>query len=194
MNIGIDEIKKLIEDAGKKGFKVSVRDIAFVILNDAFDNVDVAYKCLFGSDEGFIQEYATAYSRTGAIEYVKDYIELIDSRNKGKKKKGKKQSDDDDISFDENKAYMLKLKKDTEKAMEDGDIEKKDGLKILADISVKLNDKFNVKDANDDGQVVIVQSKFNAICECGREIYIPTKEELMEKYGLVENNNSNNNL
>ena len=90
-----------------------------------------------------------------------------------------------DISFEENKEYMLKLKADTEKAMEDGEIDKKDGLKILTDISVKLNDKFSVNDTNNQ-RVVIVNKKFNAICDCGREIYVPTKEDLMEKYNLIE--------
>ena len=182
MNISIEDIKKIIEDASKKGFKIGVRDIAFVVLLDAFENEDIAYKCLFGSESGFMQEYASVYARTGAVEYIKDYIDILSSNNGSR---GKKQ-DIDDITFAENKAYMIKLKKDTEEAMANGEIEKKDALKILADISVKLNDKFNVKDANEDRQVVIVQNKFNAICECGREIYVPTKEEMMKKYNLIE--------
>lgn len=182
MNISVEDIKKIIEDASKKGFKIGVRDIAFVVLLDAFENEDIAYKCLFGSESGFMQEYASVYARTGAVEYIKDYIDILSSNNGSR---GKKQ-DVDDITFDENKAYMIKLKKDTEEAMANGEIEKKDALKILADISVKLNDKFNVKDANEDRQVVIVQNKFNAICECGREIYVPTKEEMMKKYNLIE--------
>ena len=192
MNISIEDIKKIIEDASKKGFKIGVRDIAFVVLLDAFENEDIAYKCLFGSESGFMQEYASVYARTGAVEYIKDYIDILSSNNGSR---GKKQ-DIDDITFDENKAYMIKLKKDTEEAMANGEIEKKDALKILADISVKLNDKFNVKDANEDRQVVIVQNKFNAICECGREIYVPTKEEMMKKYNLVEKDIDvkNNNL
>ena len=192
MNISVEDIKKIIEDASKKGFKIGVRDIAFVVLLDAFENEDIAYKCLFGSESGFMQEYASVYARTGAVEYIKDYIDILSSNNGSR---GKKQ-DVDDITFDENKAYMIKLKKDTEEAMANGEIEKKDALKILADISVKLNDKFNVKDANEDRQVVIVQNKFNAICECGREIYVPTKEELMKKYNLVEKDIDvkNNNL
>ena len=192
MNISIDDIKKIIEDASKKGFKIGVRDIAFVVLLDAFENEDIAYKCLFGSESGFMQEYASVYARTGAVEYIKDYIDILSANNGSRSKK----QDIDDITFDENKAYMIKLKKDTEEAMANGEIEKKDALKILADISVKLNDKFNVKDANEDRQVVIVQNKFNAICECGREIYVPTKEELMKKYNLVEKDIDvkNNNL
>lgn len=192
MNISIEDIKKIIEDASKKGFKIGVRDIAFVVLLDAFENEDIAYKCLFGSESGFMQEYASVYARTGAVEYIKDYIDILSTNNGSRSKK----QDVDDITFDENKSYMIKLKKDTEEAMANGEIEKKDALKILADISVKLNDKFNVKDANEDRQVVIVQNKFNAICECGREIYVPTKEEMMKKYNLVEKDVDvkNNNL
>ena len=192
MNISVEDIKKIIEDASKKGFKIGVRDIAFVVLLDAFENEDIAYKCLFGSESGFMQEYASVYARTGAVEYIKDYIDILSANNGSRSKK----QDIDDITFDENKAYMIKLKKDTEEAMANGEIEKKDALKILADISVKLNDKFNVKDANEDRQVVIVQNKFNAICECGREIYVPTKEEMMKKYNLVEKDVDvkNNNL
>lgn len=192
MNISIEDIKKIIEDASKKGFKIGVRDIAFVVLLDAFENEDIAYKCLFGSESGFMQEYASVYARTGAVEYIKDYIDILSTNNGSRSKK----QDVDDITFDENKSYMIKLKKDTEEAMANGEIEKKDALKILADISVKLNDKFNVKDANEDRQVVIVQNKFNAICECGREIYVPTKEEMMKKYNLVEKDIDvkNNNL
>ena len=192
MNISIEDITKIIEDASKKGFKIGVRDIAFVVLLDAFENEDIAYKCLFGSESGFMQEYASIYARTGAVEYIKDYIDILSTNNGSRSKK----QDVDDITFDENKSYMIKLKKDTEEAMANGEIEKKDALKILADISVKLNDKFNVKDANEDRQVVIVQNKFNAICECGREIYVPTKEEMMKKYNLVEKDVDvkNNNL
>lgn len=192
MNISIEDIKKIIEDASKKGFKIGVRDIAFVVLLDVFENEDIAYKCLFGSESGFMQEYASVYARTGAVEYIKDYIDILSTNNGSRSKK----QDVDDITFDENKSYMIKLKKDTEEAMANGEIEKKDALKILADISVKLNDKFNVKDANEDRQVVIVQNKFNAICECGREIYVPTKEEMMKKYNLVEKDVDvkNNNL
>lgn len=192
MNISIEDIKKIIEGASKKGFKIGVRDIAFVVLLDTFEDEDIAYKCLFGSESGFMQEYASVYARTGAVEYIKDYINILSTNNGSRSKK----QDVDDITFDENKSYMIKLKKDTEEAMANGEIEKKDALKILADISVKLNDKFNVKDANEDRQVVIVQNKFNAICECGREIYVPTKEELMKKYNLVEKDVDvkNNNL
>jgi hypothetical protein len=102
-----------------------------------------------------------------------------------KKGKGK----NSDITFEENKEYMLKLKKQTEEAMANGEIETKDGLKILADISVKLNDKFNIADTTKE-QLVVVNVKYNSVCEgCGKELYIPTVEDLKKKYNLIENNN-----
>ena len=53
------------------------------------------------------------------------------------------------------------------------------------DISVKLNDKFSVSEEVKE-QLIYVNAKYNAICECGRELYIPTKEDLMKEYNLVE--------
>ena len=101
---------------------------------------------------------------------------------------GRRKESEQDISFDENKAYMLKLKADTERAMADGEIDKKDGLMILKDIAVKLNDKFNVADTANNN-TIIVNKKFNSICpKCGSELYIPTKRDLMEKYNLIERN------
>jgi hypothetical protein len=81
---------------------------------------------------------------------------------------------------------MIKLIKEAQDALERGEMEAKDALKIQADLRVKLNDKFAVKEESQE-QLVIVQKKYNAICSCGRELYIPTKEDLMEQYDLIEN-------
>ena len=95
----------------------------------------------------------------------------------------------DDITFEENKAYMLKLKAKTEKAMEDGEIDKKDALKILADISTKLNDKFGAKEEIKD-QIVQISPKYDYICpRCQTEVSRRpmTKEEAMKEFNLIEN-------
>jgi hypothetical protein len=131
----------------------------------------VAYKSLFG--DGSETEITYYKQSAPIIELGKLMAESLGWNSK------------EDITFEENKAYMLKLKADTERAMEAGDIEKKDGLKILTDISTKLNDKFGAKEEMKD-QMVVVECKFNSVCSCGREIYIPTKEDLMKKYNLVE--------
>jgi hypothetical protein len=95
----------------------------------------------------------------------------------------------EDITFEENKAYMLKLKADTERAMENNEIDKKDGLKILTDISTKLNDKFGAKEEMKD-QIVQVEMKYNDICPyCSHEVARRpmTKEEAIKEYNLIEN-------
>lgn len=164
-----ERINDIIEKCKQSSYTVRVRDVAYAILCHTIEDKAVIYKCLFG-EYGSVEEYDGSRATTKVKELVTKAL-------------GKTH---EDISFEENKAYMLKLKKDTELAMENHEIDKKDGLKILADLSTKLNDKFNVQADNVD-QMVFVSCKFNSICEsCGRELYIPTKEDLMKKYNLKE--------
>ena len=181
--ISNEQIKQFIAECNRAGHTIGLRDISYVLLSRQFDDKALAYKSIYGSDVNFNAEYGYTYDQTASIEYLKMYAEQNFS---DLSKKRKKKKDYEDISFDENKAYMLKLKKDTEEAIADGEIEKKDGLKILADLSVKLNDKFQVNDMSKD-QLIYVNCKYNSICErCGTELYIPTKKDLMEKYNLIE--------
>lgn len=180
--ISNEQIKRTIEDCARANHTVSVRDISYVLLCMHFDDSLVAYKCIFGNDYDYNQEYHATYDQTAMMAYLKTYVEFTLLNDKKKKKKS------EDISFEENKEYMLNLKRQTEEAMATGEIDKKDGLKILTDISVKLNDKFNVSDSSQE-QLVVVNTKYDAVCpSCGREISRRpiTKDEAMEMYNLVE--------
>lgn len=180
--ISNEQIKRTIEDCAKANHTVSVRDISYVLLCMHLDDSLVAYKCIFGNDYDYNQEYHATYDQTATMAYLKTYVEFTLLNDKKKKKKS------EDISFEENKEYMLNLKRQTEDAMAAGEIDKKDGLKILTDISVKLNDKFNVSDSSQE-QLVVVNTKYDAVCpSCGREISRRpiTKDEAMEMYNLVE--------
>lgn len=180
--ISNEQIKRTIDECAKANHVVNVRDISYALLCLQFEDSLVAYKCLFGNDYDYNQEYHATYDNTATMSYLKTYVEFSLLNNK------KKKSSSDDISFEENKAYMLKLKKDTENAMANGEIDKKDGLKILSDISVKLNDRFSVKEDQQD-RVVSVQNKFSSVCSyCGHECApLPiSKEEAMDMYNLVE--------
>lgn len=174
-----EQINEIITKCAKASRDVRIRDISYIMLCHYYEDKAIAYKCIFG-DDGNFNEYNTSED----IKFLKDYMDknifpLFERLTQTKKKS------EDDITFEENKAYMLKLKKETEDAMANGDIDKKDGLKILADISVKLNDKFSVND-NTQEQLIFVNTKYNSLCECGRELYIPTKEDLMKEYNLIE--------
>jgi primosomal protein N' len=72
-------------------------------------------------------------------------------------------------------------------------IRQKDALKILADITVKLNDKFNVNEDVKE-QMVMVSAKYDHICPvCSTEVSRRpiSKEEAMEMYGLIEKEKQN---
>ena len=167
-----NDIKEVIEYFRKQGTNVRVRDIAYVLLSKMFENNVTAYQCLFGND-GF-EEYSEAKERTEIESYLRLQVYM----------RTEKESQDE-LSFEQNKKEMQGLIERFEQGMENGTIDPAVGLAKIADIRVKLNDKFNIQEEQQE-RVIQVLKKFNAVCDCGREIYKPTKEELMEEYGLIE--------
>lgn len=174
-----EQINGIITKCEESSHDVRIRDISYIMLCHFYEDRHIAYKCIFG-DEGSFSDYKTKESIVFLESYMNTNVfPMFEKTTKAKKKS------EDDITFEENKAYMLKLKRETEDAIARGEIEKKDGLKILTDISTKLNDKFQVQNEVQE-QMVIVNTKYNTICDCGRELYIPTKEDLMKQYNLIE--------
>jgi hypothetical protein len=170
-----EQIKNTIEHFNEIGETVRVRDIAYSLLSRMFSDGATAYRCLFGED-GY-EEYANDEMRNKLDDYMtqEGYIRSFST-----------DADTGGISFEENKSALTKMISDIEHDMEDGLIEKKDGYARIADIRYKLNDKFKVEEAQKD-KMVIVEKKYNHICERFRcECYLPTKEDLMEMYNLVE--------
>lgn len=178
--ISNEQIKKAIEDCARANHTISVRDISYVLLSMQLDDSLVAYKCIFGNDYDYNQDYHATYDQTSTMSYLKSYVEFTLLNDKKKKKKKT-----EDISFEENKEAIINLIKETKEKEERGEIDAKQSLDLQTKLRVTLNDKFRVQ-SDDVEQIVQVFSKFNAICECGKEIYVPTKEELMVKYDLVE--------
>lgn len=179
--IGNDELNKIIKDCEAVGYKITVRDISYVFLCRLFLDSDVAYKSIFGTNSSNSDEY----SNDKKVSFLRSYIDSNYPIKEKKVKSNHANHPSEDITFEENKAEIIKLIKETQTALEKKMIEPKDALKIQADLRVKLNDKFSVKDENHE-QLIYVNCKFNSICECGRELYIPTKEDLMEQYNLIE--------
>lgn len=179
--ISNNEIKGVIEACKDAGFEnIGLRDVAYAWLSTfAFLDSMLAYKAIYGRDEDFDMERGRKYGETAEMIYLKNLLET----NYGKKTK-KELQESEDMTFEMNKQGIIRLIKETEDAMEAKQIEKKDGLKILADLRVKLNDKFNVQEEIVE-QMVVVEKKFNHICKYGYECYLPTKSDLMEMYDLV---------
>lgn len=171
-----DQIKKTIEHFKESGETIRVRDIAYTLLSKMFADSKTAYQCLFGSAEGY-EDYADDEMRGKLEQYMSDagYIRSVSEDN-----------DTGTITFEENRREMELLLKKTQQSMDDGLVDPKDGLKIMADIRVKLNDKFKVESKQQD-RMIVVEKKYNHICKRYRcECYLPTKEDLMEMYNLVE--------
>ena len=169
------KLKKIIEDAEKKGHKLKVRDVAYAYLCTHFEDSTIAYKVVYGED---VLDTA-AFDAKPHIAYIKDQIKysvITDASESA-----------DKMSFDENKKEMIKLIKKTQDAMDDGLMEAKDGLKIIADIRVKLNDKFKVEKQQKERQI-IVEKRFDFVCpHTRRECYQLDKEEAMKRWNLTEN-------
>ena len=191
--ITVKDIEKTIKDAAKMKLEVTVRDISYVFLSFKYSVKDIAYKSIFEKDANSVT--IEKYDKSKKIQFLKTYIASNfkeDNIEKKKKNVSKKESTIDiesletDITFEENKAALVKLLQEVDEAIDRGDILYKDGTKMKIDIRSKLNDKFKVSDEGGQ-QYIIVERKFNDICPyCSREISVPTKEDLMKKYNLIE--------
>lgn len=180
MELTKEKVGEILTAASEAGLSLKVRDISYVLLTRYFADKSYAYRVCFGADANYSDEAINAYEEGDGYAFLKEVLATV--RDMGNV------TYDEDITFEENKAYMLKLKKDTEDAIAKGEVDKKDGLKILADLSVKLNDRFSVQ-AEVKDQIVIVEQKYNDVCEyCQHEVArrTMTKEEAMKEYNLVE--------
>lgn len=189
--INNDVLNLILGEAKREGVDAKVRDVCFAILSQHIEDKVIIFRCLFDSESKMPESQAEYYIKSKKVKtldkILKSHIKC--ASDKPIPKKGKENS----ISFDENLAYMLNIKKETEDAMKKGEMDKKDALKILADITVKLNDKFNVNEEVKE-QMVVVSPKYDHICPvCSTEVSRRpiSKEEAIELYGLVEKEKQN---
>lgn len=180
------QIADIINEFKKVGIDVKVGDIAYVLLCDVIESEKTAYKTIFGnvcSDDDIM-----AYDNSAMIKTLKKKLKkarpvrVSDNGEEAEtEKEGKK-----DFSFEQNKDELIKRLEENRKKYLAGDIAYKDYSN--ADITIRklLNDKFGVQDEGSD-QYIIVQPKFNHVCEWTRkECFLQTKEYAMQKWDLVE--------
>lgn len=183
-------IDVVIEAARKRGHDVRIRDVAYAILRVKLDDAFIAHSVVFGTaDDKTIKAYESLASVGYLIDwFTKDFAqpenepeinieELIGAASK---------NSEDDITFEENKAAIIALIARTEEAMEQGKIDLDKGLKICADLRVKLNDKFGAAEKSNE-QYIIVQPKCNKICPHTRkECWEMTEEFAMKHFHLIK--------
>lgn len=194
----MNKLDKIIEEAKRRSYDVRVRDVGYAVLAAVLDDEDLAHKLIFGDDGN-----ERTYRELPHIKYLINYLRAEDLKKNESKEaediakliannKGKKTEDGDDIglTYEENYAgavEQLKRIEDLRARCDPDDIKTlKDLEKAESDIRVRLVDKFNVQEKNVE-QYVIVQKKFDFICpHTRRECYQMTKEDAMNKWNLVE--------
>lgn len=183
--ITINDIEKIIKDATKMKLEVTVRDISYVLLFFKYSVKDIAYKSIFDKDAS--SETIEKYDKSKVVQFLKTYIESsFNDIQKEEPKKISVETLEREISKEENKAAIIQLIDEIKEAELKGLIGKKDSLKMQGDLRNKL-DKTLDSSEEDNTKFIIVNQKFNSICPyCSREISVPTKEDLMKKYNLIE--------
>lgn len=183
-----EQIRQTINDCSKAGHSVGMRDLSYVLLCRHYEDRATAYRILFGLDADFNADYAYTYDQTASINYLRDYVDFNLNTDDITKKKKKKASYSEDISFEENKAEIIKLIQETKDKEARGELDAKESLNLQTKLRVALNDKFGANEQVQD-QIVVVQQKYDSICaRCGTEIARRpiTKEEAMKMYDLIE--------
>lgn len=185
-------IAKIMEDARMRGFEPRIRDIAYAVLRAKFEDSTIAYAVVFEQSKS--DKAVVDYDKQPMIQYLVRQM-IKDNHAEDVPKIEEQMAEIEatqnaaqgaDITFEENKAAMVELISRTETALEDGTIDVDKGLKIIADLRVKLNDKFGATDKA-AAQYIFVKPKYNMICpHTHRECWQIDKEFAKEKFNLVE--------
>lgn len=197
----MSKLEKIIEEAKKHSYDVRVRDVGYATLVVGLGDEDLAHKLIFGEDGN-----AKTYKELPHIKYLVNHLKAEDLKRKESKEaediakliaqsKGKKKNDaDGSMTFEENREgietqlrEIVELKKEAMMDEEGADLKTLALLqKTEADLRVKLNDKFGAAEKAVE-QYIVVQPKFNHICEITRrECWLQSKEYAMEHWHLIE--------
>lgn len=175
MEFSLEKIKQISDDSRAKGVIVKVRDVAYYVLKDAFGDPLTAYRAVIEptADAVEVTKYENGMVAKFVAEWAGQYVD-VDYEELAQ-----------ELTFEENKAALVKMLADINRLEKNGDIDHKDAIKMAADIRVKLNDKFAVQDDN-KSQIVMVPPKYNKICpHTQRECYEQTKEYAMAQFHLI---------
>lgn len=176
--ISNEDIRNITEKCATKGFSIKVYDISFLLLCKHFEDESVSYRAIFGSNTS--EDEMNSYICSPKMQYLKELVN--DATSTIKTIGGKDMS----ITFEENKEGLIKLLGKISEAVENEEIDKKDAIKLETEIRTKLNDKFSVGETTQH-QFVIVEAKFNHICEwTHKECYLQTKEYAKKNWNLYE--------
>lgn len=171
---GLDSVREAVKDVFPN---LGVREVSFALLLDSFDDPQMAADAIF-PNKGV----------SGRDSALRDDVARLRRALHSVMSERGDQSLENTISKEENRAELIRMIEIIKRDMDSGEIERKDGLKMIADIRVKLNDKFEIEERSTQRRLIVVPQKRNMICahtqrEC---TYWPTKEACMQHYKLFE--------
>lgn len=196
-------IQKLVSEAQKRGYEVSIRNIAYALMRVKFDDKLTAYTVIMGHGPDKDSDVDT-YDEMESIQFLIRWFQKDLAPNMEESKSTQDiikaiagctpgGTDDDLISFEENYAGAVAQLKRIEALREQcpkEDIKTlKDLEKTESDIRVRLVDKFNVQE-KEQKKWLIVPKVFDYICPWTRhECYQINKEDAMQKWHLIPDPN-----
>lgn len=169
-------IREIVAEMKSRNYDVNIRDICYYHLCNIIEDEKVAYKALFGENPGEpFEVYIISNKKQALFSYLDDLYQFEDSNDV---------SASGEMSFNDLKQGLVE---DMNALLDLRDRTDEDGLPLLdpkemasvvrqiADIRVKLTEKFGTTEKSEEQRVVVLQ-KYDAICPyCGREIAIGRK-------------------
>ena len=180
-----EQIKECIAFCSEQGYFIEESDIAYLLINREFKDRYKAYELTKSKD--MPDEYVDNYDSSDKMACLRKYM----NENWAKRKEQviNTESIEGAITFEENRDALIKYLGEIQKLMNEKKIDPKDGMKMMTDIRLKLNDKFNIKEAQVE-QRIIVQPKFNYVCQyTHKECWLMTEEWAKKQYHLIKDPN-----
>ena len=180
-----EQIKDCIAFCEEQGYFIEESDIAYLLINREFKDRYKAYELTKSKDMPY--EYVDNYDSSDKMACLRKYM----NENWAKRKESviNTESIEGAITFEENRDALIRYLGEIQKLMDEKKIEPKDGMKMMTDIRLKLNDKFNIKEAQVE-QRIIVQPKFNYVCQyTHKECWLMTEEWAKKQYHLIKDPN-----
>lgn len=184
--ISKEQIQECIAYCSEQGYFIYESDIAYLLINREFKDRYKAYELTKSKD--MPDEYVDNYDSSDKIVCLRQYM----NEHWAKRKEQdviNTESIEGAITFEENRDALIRYLGEIQKLMNEKKIDPKDGMKMMTDIRLKLNDKFNIKEAQVE-QRIIVQPKFNHTCQyTKKECWLMTEEWAKKQYHLIKDPN-----
>ena len=177
MVLTAQQVRDLVVGMRSRGLDVGLRDVSFAVLSSVFGDETLAFRAVFGDAPEIPAEEYLALQKVDEVKKAVSEEQPGDDETKGGAV----------ISFDDLKEGLIDDMRALEKLRDSVDNEGRPTLEAkemaqvvgrIADIRVKLTEKFNTTERVVE-QRVVVEQKFSSICPyCNREIALPSGPQI----------------